>query len=263
MHYYEIRSGVHEYYVSHVQEDDRDTITFGGRNKCVVINVELNNVIAYMSIAQFDEQCKLNGDLQRKVGTVHLIKVAMKFVCKLYPHLSGAFKFDDKSSIICNEGMKLGLPILYWAVYGKTWYEKHLQAYIVGTSMMEPKVLQSEYKNALKSLKKKLKTKPDIQQLLKGIKQKKRDYLISVYEKCVDLKSFIMTFKRKHMDCSIYEHWLKAIVKEHMGSFEDLLWQIDYDPNIKVEHVKSLTEKPKDMFMIGGYFGMKYMFKGL
>lgn len=263
--FYKIRSGVHEYYVSKLEESDRDTITFGGRKRCVVIHVDKDRreKIGYMSIAQFDKHCKLNGNLQRKSGTVNLIKVAMKFVCELYPHLSGKFKFDDNSTIHCLQGITLSLPHFYWAIYSKTWYEKHLNAYPIGSDYnMEAQQVLEEYRSAIKILKRKLKEKPDIRMHLTTMKASKRSYLLNCYDKTNSLKDFIVSFKNDGMDCSIYEGWLSKIVGPLMSPYDQILWQMEIDSTITIENTERLTNKPQDMFMVGGYHGVNYMFKG-
>lgn len=260
--FYNVKSGGQEFYVSKLREKDRDTITFGGKKKCVVINVERDDSSAYMSIAQFDNQCNLNGDMRRKVGTIYMIKVAMKVTCQLYSHLSGAFKFDDRSSIPCKDYIFIRLPHYYWALHGKTWYEKHLKAYPVGSKNMDSQAIKTEYKEAVTTLKKELSTKPDLSQYIQWMKPAKKRYLQNVYENAKSMKEFIVDFKRQGLDCNIYETWLSQVVSPWMLSFENILWQMDCDHSIVIDSLTCLKDQPKDMYMVGGYYGITYMLKG-
>lgn len=262
MEFYKIRSKGVEYYLSRLREQDRDTLSFGGKKKCVVIHVEHGKPCGYMSIAQVDEKCNLNGDLRRESGTIHLIKVAMKVTCDLYKHLNGKFNYDDKSSIYCEGDIVIRLPHYYWAVHGKTWYEKHLNAYPLGSHQMDEKAIEITYKEALRTLKKKFTTKPDLAPYIATMKKSKQTYLLAEYEKAKDLKAFVLGFSRKGLDCSVYEKWLYQIVSSCMEGFDTILWQMECDKTTNVDEATLLSDEPKDIFMVGGYKDITYIFKG-
>lgn len=126
--FFEIQHDGKSYYVD-VQENKQENhsrIFVGASFRCVDMSIYGNK--AHIDSASYYPECVIGNVMEKKKGTVHLVKVAMEFALTLYPNVKPSFTLDDQSFIECNGGNKLRLQILYWSVYNVTWYEKNFGA---------------------------------------------------------------------------------------------------------------------------------------
>ena len=151
---YEVKAGKFNYTIVISGQYYNDTIStfcfqLGGKRKGCVVTLHVSIPIKYNDerfnflnqsshIAKlvhltYKEGCNLSGDLPREYGTRHMLKTAFSIVINVCPWVK-AFKFDDMSQYECQNTV-ISLPYSSIAVYGKTYYEKYYNAFIMGTDL--------------------------------------------------------------------------------------------------------------------------------
>jgi hypothetical protein len=93
----------------------------------------------------YSVKCSLEENFRRGIDTTMLIRLAVSYIKKTYPHVK-ILSFNDASYRECDIGTKVELPELAMITTGKTWYETHFGAYP-----------SQEAQNTLKRAKSKLK----------------------------------------------------------------------------------------------------------
>ena len=90
---------------------------------------QIKPTLAKLITTHYNEKCSVNEKLERGEGTRHMINTAMYFVSKMCPHVTG-FEINDASTRICDNNTLITLSYFSITNHGKTWYEKHFNAYI-------------------------------------------------------------------------------------------------------------------------------------
>jgi hypothetical protein len=112
---------------------ERDIIKFDGIKKtCVFFSVYWDdNEKLYPNLegVSFDAKCSFDDkfQLQRKSGTILMLKCALKFLLALYPMIKGIM-FKDQSVLKCLGDVRINLSSFYIAKYGRTWYQSKFDA---------------------------------------------------------------------------------------------------------------------------------------
>jgi len=124
--YFEITNG--EYIFDCIIELDEEYIEiyFGNskmRSKsCVHITIKNNNETATLEGLKYETKCDLNGKLENGIGTIKMLKTALRFVFDKYKFLK-AIDYHDKAQKdrinITPKSLLLGL---------QPWYVKHFEA---------------------------------------------------------------------------------------------------------------------------------------
>ena len=242
--YFLIKTNYSHYYaeVWH-QYPNIDKVYIGGRKRCVLFSIYLDEADPNIDGIGYDETCNVAGDMRRGKGTRHMILSAFAFIKDLYAntHVSQVFLLKDTSKIACS-GYDMYLSHYYLAHYGKTWYEKHL-----GAAPVESK---DTYKRGVLQFQEVLKTKPDV---LKDVKSKQRySVLTREYNKYVCLEDFIAS--TKDSDCIVYKDWLDKLIEKYIPNILTMEWSVDASvlevPSIEI--VRQGEHRPKDMFIHAG-----------
>lgn len=137
--YFRINSGAQTFYANiENTEKNRWTISVGGvRKGCVLLRV--TNIERQwrgdLDMVAYDVKCNVNGDMPRGGATVALIRCAMMMAFKEFPDLHNIFLLDQ-SRVECTDS-DFYLPPLMLAVYGKTWYEKNINAQLAIKELYE------------------------------------------------------------------------------------------------------------------------------
>lgn len=90
---------------------------------------QINPPLAKLITTHYNEKCSVNEKLERGEGTRHMIGTAMYLVSKMCPHVMG-FEINDASTRLCDNNALITLSYFSITNYGKTWYEKHFDAFI-------------------------------------------------------------------------------------------------------------------------------------
>ena len=124
--YFEIITG--EYIFDCIIEKNEEFIEiyFGNtkmrRHSCIYILIEKGNNIATLESLRYGSNCELNGKLESEIGTILMLKTALKFVFDKYKFLKAIDYYDkaqkDRINII-PKNLLLGI---------EPWYVKHFGA---------------------------------------------------------------------------------------------------------------------------------------
>lgn len=139
--YYKLDVQDYIFYMTIVRNSGSDTIRMGGR-KVACVDISVNKPgsllvergfhildIGTIPILAWNARCSVNKDLEKGVGTVLMISVALSEAVKRYPYVK-EYSFTDNSHIPCDNGKEISLMYLSLVRYNKTWYERHFNAYI-------------------------------------------------------------------------------------------------------------------------------------
>jgi hypothetical protein len=245
-------------YYAQIEQNEYDgsfRIFVGAKSRCVDMTIYKNK--GHMDMAQYDKECVLGEDMERKTGTIQIIQIAMEFACRLFSTMKPTFTLDDQSFITCKGPQKLRLQMLYWAVYGKTWYEKHLGAKPYHYNTVERKATRKKYYEDVKGLHHYLEsTKIPFETIAKNAPKEEVQFMKDIYDQSENLNGFIQ-YLYQEKDCHIFIDWISKIVKPFMVDYIDMLWEIKYDRSILNLVVKELTKRPSQSFIPknirGGY----------
>ena len=112
---------------------DGAEILIGGEKTrgCIIIHIstiELGNkktiVEAFLNV-KYNEHCNITNDLAKGIGTIILMRTAMSFAFTYFK--IDKFILKDVSKFECDT-QYISLPALYILKYGKSWYQKHINA---------------------------------------------------------------------------------------------------------------------------------------
>jgi hypothetical protein len=130
-------------YKVQMYEDDNDVdMTIWNPDRpCVVIVLDKKlDMTATMNVVNYDRRCTTDGDMKRGSGTVDMIHFAIE---TMKVHGAKRIHLTDESAIICENGKKVLLGLMYFLKYGMTWYEKYFGFYPIGDRV-------SDYEDAKK-----------------------------------------------------------------------------------------------------------------
>jgi hypothetical protein len=134
-HYFELSQteSADEFHASVRPRRDGAEILVGGEKTrgCIIIHiskVDLSNpnsiVEAFLNV-KYNEHCNVTNDLAKGIGTIILMRTAMSFAFTYFK--IDKFILKDVSKFACDT-QYISLPALYILKYGKSWYQKHINA---------------------------------------------------------------------------------------------------------------------------------------
>ena len=87
----------------------------------------------------------------------------------------------------------------------------------------------------------------DAKELFESVRgEKRKDYLIELYEPCKNVKEFLT--KVKTLDCSIYKYWGEQLVNKQIPFIKNIEWQINTNKlDLPVINIERQETKPKKM----------------
>lgn len=231
-------------------------VHIGNTKKCIVMSVYLDGDDPNIDAISHDQNCNVKRDMLQNTGTVHMIKSAMSFVRQYYRKYDFKnFQLKDKSTIKCERGW-MPLNVYYLAKYGKTWYEKKLDAQPV------------DYKNRYYDDKKRLKEDMNniiqhrdtfYESLMVNVKKPHKDALFPYFKEKQTMKEFL-DYMFENYDCYIFKNWLESYVKQFIPYLIGMTWVLKCDLNFQIQ-IKELPDRPKDLFtMNGGMIDTGYFF---
>ena len=77
----------------------------------------------------YDKECDLTDTFERNTDTHKLLQILISYIKHNYPYIT-KLKFNDASTRTCDNGSTVDLSIMSFLIYGKTWYERHFNAYL-------------------------------------------------------------------------------------------------------------------------------------
>lgn len=191
-----------------------DVFVGGQRKGCVqiIISKRGKHTIEGTLLIEYDRRCNIEGTLERGTGTIHLLRTAIAFAYQMYPNLQEIHLLDH-SYIQCH-GKRMYLAPQQLTMYGKTWYERHINAVL--EKVADQKRL-NDYRHHIL-------TKPDWEQIESFIKashipEKVISRMKSLYLNAKTLKEYIANVK-EILGCTAYEKWLPAYVNHMLSPFD-------------------------------------------
>jgi hypothetical protein len=114
------------------------TLSFGGGMKKFCLVATFNNKKPnqiYIDRVDNNDLCTIDNKLKTyEKGTVKLVRIALRTIKQLFPHINKLTLFDD-SQILCDESnnlFKLSLSYDYILKYNESWYQKQFSAELPG-----------------------------------------------------------------------------------------------------------------------------------
>jgi hypothetical protein len=255
MNYFKIETAYAHYFVKIQYNGDFDRVFFGAKRKCVVIDF-LHDETEHPHIAgvSFDENCSIQGDLLRGVGTLHMLSSCMQFVLEHYkPYKIKGFTLCDTAVIECKKSFELSLAKYYLAFYGKTWYESKLRA---RPDRQEEALKFTQEKDEFG---KAIKMKPVYNNLMRYASVKIKTDLQEHFDKAATMHEFLKTVRQLDKDCSMYRQWLEEYVDQYIKAIPKY-WFIERGFISKPEgfSYKKVNEQPGELFVLrgGNSFGL-------
>jgi hypothetical protein len=208
-----------------IQKDELnecDRISVGGKKICVQFSVYWDkdeSKYPQLDGVSYNENCSLDEDfkLEKKHGTIRMLKASLKFLVSTYPDIEGVV-FKDSSMMKCMNDIKISLTDFYIAKHGNTWYCEKFSA--------EP-FQNEEYKTNLAELNNNLtalKTMPFEEFyatyfVINKIKLKKSYKLVKeVYKNSKTYRDFISVLHERNGDCAVFKTWLTYFISKVGGA---------------------------------------------
>jgi hypothetical protein len=118
---------------------DRTTITghnilIGGIKKgCLAIGIKRIDHFAEITHLEFNSKCSVKSLLTKGDESINMINVSL-YIAKthFYPHIITTINLLDDSHVFNDNGQRVNLYWAYFATHGKTWYQVHFDAKILG-----------------------------------------------------------------------------------------------------------------------------------
>lgn len=249
---YILKVGIYSFYVNIEKTRSTDYIHVGAKQKCITFIVskseERGRAIAPteadLHSVLYDRKCDIKGRLEKRDGTLQMIKGAITFILSLYPTIT-KIVLQDESYITCNDQKKLRLIYYYLGVYGKTWYQDKLGA-------IPNHDYKDEYNECLQHLKTYLDTKPNFDNVMARVHKNIQKELKPIYERSSSLQEMIRTISKDY-DCMMFRNWLDDIISRHIPILSNISWEIQAQPLIHITFSKIKNEEiPKGMMMMTG-----------
>ena len=169
----------------------------------------------YIDSVEKNDLCVIDGTLSEfEDGLVKLVRIALSFMKKVYPHVL-KFTLQDDSQIYCTKGSKkdkLSLAYDYILKYNETWYENKFNAELpgyIGTEsnikIAKPNTYMDDYLKSLKELDKSLIPFDMLAQKISAITKYNDEYSAASTP-----REFIKNIRAKYKDKYCYEvgKWL-------------------------------------------------------
>lgn len=251
--YYKVKTKYSNYYVEvFKQYPNSDKVYFGGKQKCVVISVYFDNQNPNLDAVGYNEDCNIAANLERQIGTKHMVLCAFAFVKKMYgKEVSELFELKDVSFIKCAN--KYHMPLSHHSLmhHNKAWYERVFDAVPCNKH-------KHEYTQKVETWKKLKKTKPNMSIYFGGIRSNPQLKLVTqLYKQSKSLEDFFR--KVRSGDCIVYRDWGETFVNAHFNSpsgftVMGMEWVINASNLEKpeIEIINKGNTKPADMFIHTG-----------
>ena len=134
-----IKIGTKSLLMSLYETEDSITLYIGGHDMyCLDINIikytskmasTFDPTIANLSKIQWNQNCSLEYNFRRGIDSNMILKFAITYIQKTYPHVKG-ISFNDASFRTCDNGQNVSLAMMSYISTGQTWYEKNFGAYL-------------------------------------------------------------------------------------------------------------------------------------
>jgi hypothetical protein len=247
--YYLIKSSItnKNYYVSCIKEEKRRyKITIGGiKNRCVLLLLDLEFKNGAIQSIDYNPKCVIQSEkLKRGAEMIDLIKCSLTFAIKKFPQIE-YYSLTDDSEILCNNKERISLANLYYCKYGKTWYQKELDAKEEEHSKNLIDIRREFIDKTLK-----MKFNMNYNDFIniyykKDFNSNILDEIKKIFRTNISLKDFLEYFFKNNIDCKYYYSVINKIIgdglrgtdwminKERINSYSVKMKIIKLDNSIK------------------------------
>jgi hypothetical protein len=184
------------YYAIVLENEFEYRIRFGSSRECINMSVYKDDNIPHINGLSYDKRCNKSESMVPGLGTIDMIKSAIKFAKELYPDNCKDFMFKDMSSINCKKNIKVPLYYYYLTKYEKTWYQSKLNA-------------KPEFKQHIKFIEDSLKKLNDPKE-----KVNYKTFCI-LYLRDIQIKNLQEEFKDIYNDSNTYYEFLNKIIDNY------------------------------------------------
>jgi hypothetical protein len=247
-------------------------ITLGWKEKCVMITVYHDDTMAHLEGVSYKELCgfnmEINTHLEPGKGTIKMLKAAFKFAAQQFPHVIG-FTLTDTSSVTCDHGIKIPLYYFSLAKYGKTWYQRNLDATPQRTSYVQSIANMNTTFNGPKQTSFSEFWKEHIAPNSKKIRIREsllRETLENIYDTSTTLREFIHRLDSQ-FDCIIFDEWLADLVEAHCTiPFNQAKWVVHVNTvngwgfDLRIEHIEKTHFNADHVQTIIQHGGVQWFF---
>ena len=179
----------------------------GGKIKgCIIIECRKN--ICTIEKVNYDQRCNIDGNMRNGSGTISMINAAIKFIFDYFPNIQ-EIQLKDHSIVICNtdknKNIDIFLPHIQIIQYGKTWYERKINARL--RNIKNYKYIDNFVNH--------ITTKPDWNILWEFIKDEINvsdiiEYNTLIYNIWKNTNNFreMIIYMLKHKQCYLFVDWL-------------------------------------------------------
>lgn len=98
-----------------------------------VYSSRFDTSIANLPGIEHNQNCSLEYNFRRGIDSNMILKFAITYIQKTYPHVKG-ISFNDASFRTCDNGKQVSIAMMSYISTGKTWYEKNFGAYLTSES---------------------------------------------------------------------------------------------------------------------------------
>lgn len=221
-------------------------IDLGGRMKgCVRIVVDVpdetlderfaayekEKQAAHIAWIGYNKKCAVGDDLPKSHGTRHMIRTAMTIVMNSYDWIK-QFSLMDASKVDCKD-YEVSLLHSYLSLYGKTYYEKYIHAYLQENSN------RMRYNAGVKLLHDNVIPLGNICSFIQN--QEYQGIVKKVYDPNITNIQFFNQLKDKCTKdgfayCEVTSNWLDALINRFFtGKVLTQLWVIDTADVVKIQ----------------------------
>jgi hypothetical protein len=214
--YYEIRCDNMKFIADIFRDElgERDVIKIGGIKKdCMSFSVywdDDESKMPNLDGVSYNQQCSSNTNfnLQRKHGTIKMLKIGLTFISKMYPKTEKIL-FKDYSFMKCHSDITIELSAFYIAKYGETWYQSKFGAKPFEKIRLYEKTLQRINESLTKPIS--ITFDKYFDTYINGVMRNAKKYrslLKNNYEESTSLRNFVENLHTNTKDCYVFNYWL-------------------------------------------------------
>jgi hypothetical protein len=251
--YYKIRSGEYEFYGNIEKTEKRWTVSIGGKKSgCVLIHINDRNRRGELDFVGYDQRCTIDGAMPRGAATVAMVRAGIVLAFTRFPSLKLVY-LRDHTRYDCDT-TDFYLAHLMLGLYGKTWYEKNMNA------ELENKDTQAQVDLFIQEVQQPLPDFNDFWKLVQGsipndeIADIKRKLKV-LWQKHTSMRS-LLQYLRNHDKCILFMDWLptyftsmsRGVILEnslYMIRRENTPWKVDVEVMEKSPYHQEITERSK------------------
>jgi hypothetical protein len=251
--YYKIKMGSYEFYGNIEKTEEGWTVSIGGKKSgCVIIHIYNRTTRGELDFVGYDQRCTIDGAMPRGAATVAMVRAGIVLAFTKFPSLPYVY-LRDHTRYDCNH-TDFYLAHLMLGLYGKTWYEKNMNA------ELERKAAQAKVDLFIQETQKTLPKFEDFWNLVRNSIPREdsasiNNQLKSLWDNHKSMRS-LLQYLRDNDKCELFMDWLPTYFSEtstgvilenelYMIKRENVSWQIESERMDQSPYHQELRERSK------------------